>query len=189
MLRMKTIKRFMTNRMEISNQDKIRTLEEKETYKYLGILEADTIKQVEIKDKIQKEYLRRTRKLLETKLSSRNPIKEINTWAVPLVGYSGPLVKWTREELKQMDQRTRKLMSMHKALYPRDDVDRLYVRRGLASIEVSADASIQPLKDYIEKHEGGLDTAIKDDTDNTVTNRRTITRNWEKNNSMGVLND
>ena len=30
-----------------------------ETYKYLGILEADTIKQVEIKNKIQKEYLRR----------------------------------------------------------------------------------------------------------------------------------
>ena len=36
------------------NQDKIRTLAENETYKYLGILEADTIKQVEIKDKIRK---------------------------------------------------------------------------------------------------------------------------------------
>ena len=33
----------------------------KETYKYWGILEADTIKEVEIKDKIKKEYLRRTR--------------------------------------------------------------------------------------------------------------------------------
>ena len=38
-------------------------------------------------------------------------------------------MKWTREELKQMDQRTRKLMTMHKALHPRDDVDRLYVSR------------------------------------------------------------
>ena len=28
-----------------------------------------------------------------------------------------------------MDQRTRKLMAMHKALHPRDDVDRLYVPR------------------------------------------------------------
>ena len=26
-----------------------------------------------------------------------------------------------------MDQRTRKLMTMHKALHPRDDVDRLYI--------------------------------------------------------------
>ena len=109
--------------MEVPNQDKIRKFGEKETYKYLGILEADTIKQVEMKGKIQKEYLRRTRKLLETKLSSRNLIKEINTWAVPLVGYSGHFLKWTREELKQMDQRTRKLMIMHKALHPRDNVD------------------------------------------------------------------
>ena len=43
---------------------------EKETYKYLGILEADTIEQVVMEDKIKKEYLRRTRNLLETKLSS-----------------------------------------------------------------------------------------------------------------------
>ena len=57
-----------------------------------------------MKDKIRKEYFRRTRKLLETKLSSRNLIKGINTWAVPLYRYSGPFLKWTREELKQMDQ-------------------------------------------------------------------------------------
>ena len=62
-----------------------------------------------------------------------------------------------------MGQRTRKLMTMHKALHPRDDVDRLYVSRkeggrGLASIEDSVDASIQWLKEYIEKHERGLIT-------------------------------
>ena len=85
---MKSGKRHLTEGIEQPNQDKIRTLAENETYKYLGILEADTIKQVEIKNKILKEYLRRTRKLLETKLSSRNLIKGINTWAVPLVRYS-----------------------------------------------------------------------------------------------------
>ena len=91
---------------------------EKNTYKYLGILEANTIKQVEMKEKIKKEYLRRTRKLLETKLYCRNFVKGINSWAVPLVWYSELFLKWTREELKQMDQRTRKLMTMHKALHP-----------------------------------------------------------------------
>ena len=149
---MKSGKQHLTDRIEIPNEGKIRTLTENETYKYLGILEADTIKQVEMKNKIQKEYLRRTRKLLETKLSSRNLIKGINTWAVPLVRYSGPFLKWTREELEQMAQRTRKLLTMHKALHPRDDVDRLYVprkegRRGLASIEDSFDTSIQRLED------------------------------------------
>ena len=170
--------------MELPNKDKIKTFAENETYKY--ILEADTIKQAEMKEKIQKEYLRRTRKLLETKLNSRNLIKGINTWAVPLVRYSGPFLKCTRDKLKQMDQRTRKLMTMHKALHPRDDVDRLYVLRkeggrGLASIEDSVDALIQRLKDYIQKHEGGLITDTWNETENTMNNRMTITtkQKWE----------
>ena len=54
MLVMKSGKRHMTDGMELPNQDKIRTLGENETYKYLGILEADSIKRVEMKDKIQK---------------------------------------------------------------------------------------------------------------------------------------
>ena len=76
---MKSGKRQITDGMELPIQEKIRTLTENETYKHLGILEADTIKHVEMKDKIQKVYLRRTRKLLKTKLSSRNLIKGINT--------------------------------------------------------------------------------------------------------------
>ncbi len=77
-------------------------------------------------------------------------------------------------------------MTLHQALPPRDDVDRLYVSRkergrGLSSIEDSVDASIQRLEDYIEKHEGGLITATRNNTDNTMTNRMTITRKqkWE----------
>ena len=51
---MKSGKRHLTDGMEVPNQDKIRTLAESETYKYLGILEADTIKQVETKEKLRK---------------------------------------------------------------------------------------------------------------------------------------
>ena len=114
--------------MKLPNQKNIRTLAENETYKYLGILEAHTIKQVQMKDKIIKEYLRRTRKLLETKLFNRNFIKWMNTLTVPLFRYSGPFLKWPRDEVKQMDQRTRKLMTMRNNLHP---------------IEDSVDASIQ----------------------------------------------
>ena len=186
MLVMKSGKWQLTDRMELPNQDKIKTLAENETYKYLGILEADTIIQVEMKEKIQKEYLRRTRKLLETKLNSRNLIKGINTWALPLVRYPVLFLKRTRDELQKMDQRTRKQMTMHKILHPRYDVDRLYVSRkeggrGLASIEDSVEASIQRLQDYIQKHDGGLITATRNDTENTMDNRMTITRKqkWE----------
>ena len=103
----------------------------------MGISEPDTIKQVEMKEKINKEYLRRTRKRLETKLCLRNLNKEIITWAVTLVRYSGSFLKWTSEELKKMDQRTRKPMTMHKALHPRDDVDRLEGGRRLTSFKTA----------------------------------------------------
>ena len=73
-------------------------------------------------------------------------------------------------------------MTMHEALHPRDDVDRQYVSRkergrGLARV----DASIQRLEDYIQKNDGGFITAIRNDTDNTMDNRMTITRKqkWE----------
>ena len=66
-------------------------------------------------------------------------------------------------------KRTRKQMTMHKALHPRNDVNRLYVPRkvggrGIASIEDSVDTSIQRREDYIEKHERGLIAAIKNNT-------------------------
>ena len=51
---MKSGKRQMTEGMEQPNQEKIRMLGEKETYKYLEIQEADTIKQVKMKEKILK---------------------------------------------------------------------------------------------------------------------------------------
>ena len=89
---MKSGKRHLTNGMELPNQDKIRTQGAKETNKYLDILEADRIKQVEMKERTKKDNLRRTRKLLKTKLSGKNLIKGINTLAVLLVRYSGPFL-------------------------------------------------------------------------------------------------
>ena len=43
MLIMKSWKRQMTEEIELPNQEKIKRFGEKKTYKYLGILEADTI--------------------------------------------------------------------------------------------------------------------------------------------------
>ena len=52
MLVMKSGKRHLTDVMERPSQNKIRMLGEKEAYKYLSTLEADTITQVKMKDKI-----------------------------------------------------------------------------------------------------------------------------------------
>ena len=55
----------------------------------------------------------------------------------------------------------------------------------------SVDDLIQRLEDYIEKHEKELITAIRNDTDNTKTNRMKITwkQKWEVKQLYGILND
>ena len=53
----------------------------------------------------KKEYFRRTRKLLETKLHSRNLIKGLNTRVVFILRYSGPFLK-RMKELQEMNERT-----------------------------------------------------------------------------------
>ena len=93
MLVMKRSKRYLKLGVKQSNQVVFRTLGEKETYKYFGIWASDTIKQVQMKEKITKVYLRRTGKLLSRKLYNGNIVNGIDTWTVPLVRYSGIFLK------------------------------------------------------------------------------------------------
>ena len=50
-----------------------------ETYKYLGILQADDIKHTQVKKKTISEYNKRVRKILKSKLNGDNIIKAINS--------------------------------------------------------------------------------------------------------------
>ena len=77
-------------------------------------------------------------------------------------------------------------MTMHKALHPEmtltDYVSNREMETGLASIEDSVDASIQPLEDYLEKRGRRLIAAIRNNTNDTRTSGTTITREqkWEE---------
>ena len=81
-----------------------------------------------MKEKIENEYKRRVRKILETKLSGENVIKAINTWAIVFLK-SAAFLDWTKEEKQQLDRRTRKLLTIHKGLHPKSNVGRLYIPR------------------------------------------------------------
>ena len=60
----------------------IKSLQESESYKYLGILQADKSVGEEMKLKVSKEYFRRLRKVLKSKLNGGNLVQGVNTWAV-----------------------------------------------------------------------------------------------------------
>ena len=51
MLMMRSEERYMAEEIELPNQEKFRTLREKRKLQYLGILEVDTNKQMEMKEK------------------------------------------------------------------------------------------------------------------------------------------
>ena len=61
-------------------------------YKYLGILEADGVKHEEMKDQIKKEYIRRVRNILKSKLNGGNIILAINSRAVSIVRYGAGII-------------------------------------------------------------------------------------------------
>ena len=77
-------KRQITEGIELPNQERIRMFVDKEILKYLGILKPNTIKQVQMKEKVRKWNFRRTRKLLETKACHRYLIKGIKPRLFPL---------------------------------------------------------------------------------------------------------
>ena len=82
-----------------------------------------------MKETVTKEYKRRVRKILETKLNGGNLVKAFKTWAIPLLRYSAAFLDWRKSELQDLDRKTRKLLTMHNGLHPNSNVDRIYIPR------------------------------------------------------------
>ena len=76
-----------------------------EGYKYLGIIQLDKIKETERKEKITKEYKRRQRLILKSKLNGRNKVTAINTWAVQIFRNWAGIIHWKASELKDLDRK------------------------------------------------------------------------------------
>ena len=73
---------------------------EEDEYKYLGILETDCVKHEEMKDQIKKEYIRKVRNILKSKLNGGNIILTLNSRAVSFVRYGGGIISWIKMELE-----------------------------------------------------------------------------------------
>ena len=91
--------------IELPDGKVFKSLQEGENYKYLGILEADKFLEEKMKLKISKEYIRRLRKVLKSKLNGRNLVPGFNTWAVSLIRYSAAFFSWRKSELQSIDRK------------------------------------------------------------------------------------
>ena len=125
-----------------------------EGYKYLGILQLDTLLGNKMKRKIRDEYYRRVKKLNRSKLNGGNLINGLNAWAIGIVRYGAGVIEWTKEELKEMDRKTRKIISVNRGLHTRSNVSRLYIPRkeggrGLIGVEECLRSEVISLNEYI----------------------------------------
>ena len=144
----------------------IQGLKDGDSYKYLGILEADRIKHEEMKETVTKECKRRVRTILETKRNEGNLVKAINTWAIPLLRYSAAFLDWRKSELQDLDRKTRKLLTMHNGLHPKSNVERIYIPReeggrGLISVEDCVESATLGLERYINDSDERLIKAAR----------------------------
>ena len=93
--------------------------------------------------------------LVKSELYAGNLVKGINTWAIGVVRYSAGVLDWTKEDLRQMDVKTRKMLTLCGAFHKRASFGRLYLKRkeggrGLISVE-----------DCVRQEEAGLSTCVR----------------------------
>ena len=123
----------------------------------MGIIQAYQIRYMEIKEKVKTEYLRRVRKVLETKLNGGNIIKGIKISAVSLLRYFAAFIDWScTARVTQLDRRTIKLVTMRNALHPKSNAHLLYIPkkeggRRLQGVEETVKVTNLGLENYVKE--------------------------------------
>jgi hypothetical protein len=110
-----------------------------------------------MKGRLKQEYRRILRMILKSELKARNKITAISALAVPVLRYSFGITNWRMEEIKQIDRKTRKMLTVYKMHHPKADIDRLYVKRkeggrGLVQVEAVYKAEIINNSEYLNRN-------------------------------------
>ena len=80
-----------------------------------------------MKDRLKKEYTRGLRIVLKSKLNTKNTITVTGALTVPVLRYSFGIINWRLEEIRKIDRKTRKVLTLYKMHNPKADIDRPYV--------------------------------------------------------------
>ena len=75
----------------------------------------DGVKHEEMKGQIKEEYIRKVRNILKPKLNDGNTTSAINSRPVSIVRYGAGIIILTKTELKELNWKKRKLMTMYGA--------------------------------------------------------------------------
>ena len=92
--------------------------------------------------------------ILKSELNAKNKITAIGALAVPVLRYGFGIINWRNEEIKQIDRKTRKMLTVYKMHHLKADADRLCVKRkeggrGLMQFEAAYKAEIINIADCL----------------------------------------
>ena len=92
---------------------------------------------------------------------NKHIVTAIKTLAVAVFRYGAGILQWKESEMKDVDRKSRKTMTMDGALNPKSDVDRLYIKRregvrGLLSMENCVRKKENILSFYVSSSEENL---------------------------------
>ncbi|KAL1455889.1 hypothetical protein WDU94_000654 [Cyamophila willieti] len=150
----------------LSDNITIKSLDENEQYKYLGLKQQLSINDSELKKEYETSFLKRLHMILNTELNAKNKIRAINSWVIPLLSYTYGILKWSQTDLETLDRLTRTTMTKHRVHHPRACVERLYVPRrnggrGLLNIQKLHNAQVIKMKNYFNISDNPMHEILK----------------------------
>lgn len=80
-----------------------------------------------MEEQLRKEYLRRLRLVLRSKLTGWNELQAVNTWMIASLRCGDGIIYWKKKELTS--SMTRKILTGHGAFHSKNGTGRLYSSR------------------------------------------------------------
>ena len=112
-------------------EERMKTMDpdENETYRFLGIEQADGIRTKTVFKRVKEELLNRMKIIINTELNNANLIKAINMKVIPVAAYALNICKFSIRELKELDQIIKKQLRGKNMLGRQASDERLYLKR------------------------------------------------------------
>lgn len=151
--------------LKLMDESEFAPLQTGEKYKYLGIKQALTIDDVNMRKTIEEQFLNRITKVLKTYLNAKAKITAINTWALPILTNTFGVLNWTNTDLDNLDRKVRTTMTKHRIHHPHASINRLYLPRsrggrGLKNLTIMHNNHLKKMHAYFITNTYPLHQAI-----------------------------
>ncbi|KAL1448163.1 hypothetical protein WDU94_000554 [Cyamophila willieti] len=111
------------------DQEVITGMSSEETYKYLGYQQHTQLNTKKIKEILEHSFHQRLKLILKSQVNSKNMVKAINTYAVPILIYSFGVIRWSNTELEKLNRTIRVSLTQHRSHHPNACIERINTSR------------------------------------------------------------